>query len=567
MGEPPPGAGTRPVDGLPARARPGSGLSARAWRGVGLAVAVAALVAVAVAPVVELVRTVAGRGPAAVADAFGGAGSGRAAVNTLWTSVVVTPLALAAGTAAAFVTERSGARGRAALRLAVVGALLVPSFVAAQSWAAAYGPSGLLDDLVGVALPGTFGPIGVVLVLTTSAVPFAYLVVAAALRSGADPDLERAARASGATAWEAFRAVTLPLLRPALIAAGALVFVITVNAFGIPAILGLPGGFVTMTTRIYRDLSFAADPAAFDRVVVLATSLVALAVVTVAAADVAGTLPATRAGTPRGRRESRSGGSWLPTLAVAGFVAVTTGFPLAALTLRAVSRGVGVPPVPSNWTLGNFEEALTATVLTALRNSVLLAVAAATLACLLGAVLVAVRRQRGGRALGTAAILTFALPGSTLAVAVLLAYGQWLRDTLLLILIAYLAKFWALGHRTLAGSVDAIPPDLMRAARASGAGPVSTVRTVVAPLVRPALLAGWLLVALTAFHELTMSSLLYGPGTATLAVVILNAQQLGDATVTSALAVLLTGVVLVGVVPLLLVPRVRHALAGFSGGG
>lgn len=526
----------------------------------------AVLAAVALLPLVELLRTLAERGASAVTEAFAGAGTDRAALNTVWTAVLVTPLTVAAGTAAAVATERSGMPGRAVLRLAIVGALLVPSFVTAQSWAAAYGPAGLTDDLLGVALPGTFGAPGVVLVLVVSAVPFAYLVVAAALRAGADPDLERAARASGATRWQAFRTVTLPLLRPALVAAGALVFVLTVNAFGIPAILGLPGGFVTMTTRIYRDLSLAADPAAFDRVVVLATSLVALAVVTVAAADAFGAARATRTGAPRGSRGAPGGGSWWATVALAAFVTLATVLPLGALVLRAVTRGVGVPPVPANWTLGNFREALTGTAVGALRNSLVLAVVAATLVTLLGAVLVAVRRQRGGRALGTAAILTFALPGSTLAVAVLLAYGQWLRDTLVLILVAYVAKFWALGHRTLAGSVDAVPPDLVRAARVSGAGPVASVRTVVAPLVRPALVAGWVLVALTAFHELTMSSLLYGPGSATLAVVILNAQQLGDATVTSALAVLLTGVVLVGVAPLLVVPGVRRAVTGAGGG-
>ena len=137
----------------------------------------------------------------------------------------------------------------------------------------------------------------------------------------------------------------------------------------------------------------------------------------------------------------------------------------------------------------------------------------------------------------------------------MLAYGPWLRDTLLIILVAYLAKFWALGHRSIAGSADAIPPDLYRAARSGGAGPVTALRTVIVPLLLPAIAAAWAIVFLFAFHELTMSTLLYGPGSETLAVVILNLRQLGDVTVTSAMAVMLTALVIVAFVPVWVVRR------------
>jgi len=140
---------------------------------------------------------------------------------------------------------------------------------------------------------------------------------------------------------------------------------------------------------------------------------------------------------------------------------------------------------------------------------------------------------------------------------VLLAYGGWLRDTLAIILIAYVAKFWALGQRQVAGSLERLPADLVRAARASGAGPIDVFRSIAGPILRPALAAGWLIVFLFALHELTMSSLLYGPRTATLAVVVLNAQQLGDPTVSAALAVLLVALIGIVAVPLALVARRR----------
>ena len=219
--------------------------------------------------------------------------------------------------------------------------------------------------------------------------------------------------------------------------------------------------------------------------------------------------------------------------------------PLLALALSSITRAVGLPPLPEHWTLANYGAAMSGRTLTALGNSALLAVGGATAAVLLGALLVSLRAGRVRRGLSLAAALPFAVPGSALAAAVLLAYGPWLRGTLLLIAIAYVAKFWALGHRPLVGAADALAGAPLNAARASGASRLDALRSIVLPALRPALLGAWLAVFILALHELTMSSLLHGPGSQTLAVVILNLQQLGDVTTTSALAMLLTVVGLV----------------------
>nr|MBA2769567.1 ABC transporter permease subunit [Sporichthyaceae bacterium] len=247
--------------------------------------------------------------------------------------------------------------------------------------------------------------------------------------------------------------------------------------------------------------------------------------------------------------------AWGLAAALWAFLVVTVGVPLLALVLVALTRGVGVAPVPANWTLDNFAAVLDEHTYSALANSVLLAGAAATLVVLLGGLTAALARQRAGRALGTMVTMSFAVAGSALAVAVLVAYGRFLRDTLAIILVAYLAKFWALGHRPLAGAADRIPDDLVRAGRSSGGGAAVTVRTIVAPLLLPAVAGAWLLVFLFAVHELTISSLLYGPGDETLAVVILNRQELGDVAVTSALSVLLTLLIAAAGLLLLVVRR------------
>ncbi|MEK6720792.1 MAG: iron ABC transporter permease [Chloroflexota bacterium] len=523
-------------------------------RALGMLVTSAAFAALVAYPLARLTGTLGDLGPEAITRALAGAG-GRAVLTSIGLGVVVAVLVVVIGTTTALIGERASSRGRWLVRAGMVGPLFVPPFVAALGWAAAYGPRGLTDRWLGISLPGTYGLPGVITVLTVEAVPLAYLIVAAALAGRAEPDLERAARASGATSLDALRTVTLPLLRRPILGSGVLAFIMTLNAFGVPAVLGIPGGVSTITTRLYQDLAFSADPASFDRAVVLALILVAIAFVTVTASD------RLLGGHSSPRTAVTSSGPATPgrrsTVAVAAVmvgVIATAAVPFVALILVALTRAVGLPPTPENWTLANFAEVLDPRILGALARSVGLALAAATIVTVLGGIVVAVGR-RAGRVLGGVASIGFAVPGSTLALAVLIGYGGALRDTLLIILIVYLGKFWALGHRPIAGSVDRLPNDLLRAARASGARPRDVFRSIVLPLLRPAIIGAWLIVFLFGLHEVTMSSLLYGPGTDTLAVVTLNVQQLGDPTITAALAVALGLVVGVGAIPVLLVRR------------
>jgi iron(III) transport system permease protein len=132
-----------------------------------------------------------------------------------------------------------------------------------------------------------------------------------------------------------------------------------------------------------------------------------------------------------------------------------------------------------------------------------------------------------------------------------------------IILIAYLAKLWALAHRPVAGGLDRLPPEEVRAARSSGATLLAAVRTVALRPLAPVLLGGWLLVFVTALHEVTMSSLLYGPRSETLAVVVLNSQELGQIGSTAALSVLLALLLLL---PALALWPVLHRLRRVSHG-
>jgi iron(III) transport system permease protein len=517
-------------------------------------VAVAGVIVLLVGlPVALLVKTALEIGLPALADGLVSAAPQM--VNSAFTGTGATLLAVLLGTVFAVLTERLEFPGRRLLRLAILLGLIVPGYVAGIAWLRAYGPSGLVHRAFGLELPGLQGPLGVVLVLGIEAAPLVYLIVAAALASRAEPDLERAARASGASAWTAFRTVTLPLLWPAIGGAAAISFVLSITAFGAPAVLGIPTGFTTMTTRIYRDFAFSADPTSFGRAVGLA---VVLAIAASVAAALAGALlappSAQRSGAFGGsagvdRRRASAGSLVIGGLAWA-FVALGVLIPLAALVLTALTRAAGLAPTPDNWTVDNFSAVLDAHTVAALGNSIILSAAAAVgTVALAGIGLIAVS-GRTRRSVGALIGITFAIPGSTLAVGVLLAYGPLVRDTLAIILVAYVAKFWVLAYRPLSAALDGLAADMGRAARVSGASAWMQIRTITIPLLRPAIAASAVLVFLFGLHELTMSSLLYGPATATLAVVVLNLQQLGDPNVTAALAVLITLIVGLGSLPL-----------------
>lgn len=532
----------------------------------------AALAALVALPLLVLLRTALEEGLAPLLEALTSAWPSMAA--SAWTSLAATGLAVVVGTGFAVLTERSDVPGRLGLRLALLLAFILPGYVAAMGWLAAYGPGGVLDDVLGVAVPALVGPLGIILVLAAEAVPVAYLVAVAGLAGRAEPDTERAARISGAGPLETFRSVTLPLLAPVIGAAAAITFVLSLTAFGVPAVLGTPAGFHTMTTRIYRDLAFSSDPASFTRGVGLAIVLAISAVLVIALADrllerrhhdrsgaFAGPLGMAGRAAPGPLQDGARRGAFQPfyprhpraLVAAASawlLVLLALVLPLTALLLTALARAPGLDPVPASWTLDNFADVIDVRTVEALGNSLVLAGAAAAGVIGLAALAVLARRGRGAGPAGSLLGLTFALPGSTLAVAVLLAYGVALRDTLAIILVAYLAKFWALGMRPVAAGLDAIPPDAVRAARSSGAGPWTTTRTVLLPWLRPMLVAGGLIVFMFGLHEVTMSSLLYGPGSATLAVVVLNLQQYGDMGRTAALALLLTLLVALAGLPL-----------------
>ncbi len=530
----------------------------------GLVVVGAAVTVLVVVPVLRLAYVVWTESAGGVNEVWGRPGLGTAVANTVVLSVAVTVVAVPLGSLLALALRRADLPGKAWWRIAVILPVLVPQFVLGYSWTQAYSRAGFTDTLLGLPWAAVQGPWGVWAVLVVNTIPLAYVLTAVGLAVRAEPNLERAARASGATGAAALRHVTLPLLRPSMAAAAVLSFVLTMESFAIPQVMGTPAGFTTVTTLIYRDLSLGSDPATFVEALALALLLVVVTMIVVIPADLilGPRLRVSRMAITEGAPvvPARSRGGLAIATAIAVYLTVAVMLPLLALIMAAVTPAVGVSPTPDHWTLDNFRLVLNDRTYAALGRSVSLAFAAASILTVLGAAVAVLERRRSGRVLGTMVTVTLVLPGSTLAVALLITYGRWIGGTLTLILLAYLAKLWAFAHRPISGAVDRLPLGEMHAARASGAGPITTARTVALRPLAPALIGAWLICFITALHEVTMSSLLYGPGSDTLAVIVLNSQELGRIGPTAALSVLLTLLLLIPAVPgWMLIRRLRSA--------
>lgn len=496
-----------------------------------------------------------------LAAVLGDADIWRVLWNSVHVSVWATLLGGALGTVLAFLVARTDLPGQRIFRTALMLPYLIPPFIAALAWLALAGPVGFVNQLW-MAVTGAeeplfriYGAPGIILVLALAHYPLAYFTVLASLER-MDPALEEAARSSGASPARTARDVTLPLVAPAIGAGAILVFLRCMENFGIPAILGFPAKYFVLTTKIYATILD------FDRAhnLGLAATL-SLLLVAVAGGSIAlqrRILGGRAYGLTRavGQPPIFGLGQWRRTvgIAVTVFLLATSVAPLLAILLTALTRAYGMPFGWSNLGLQNFHTLFfkVPVVWRAMRNSLVLAASAATFAVVL-AILIAyvqVRTQvRGKGLLEALVILPFAVPGTVVALAMILAFlrpvlGLSLYNTIWIILVAYVARFLTLAVKPVAAAFTQVHVSLEEAARSSGASLSRSVRDITMPLIRPALVSGWFLAAVPAITELTLSVLLWSAGNETIGVMVFNMHEEGKVLLSSALAVVVMAVAL-----------------------
>jgi len=393
--------------------------------------------------------------------------------------------------------------------------------------------------------------------------PFVFLTVRSALES-ADPSLEDAARMSGAGTWRIVKDVALPLMRPAILSSGLLVFLATASAFGAPALIGNPAQIEFLSTRIFESLTSGLGgmgEASSLSCLLFAFVMLPLLLRTRRHAVLTG-----KTARPTVVRLGRWRAVVLAAVLLVVLVAVL--LPAFAVAGTAFLRIAGDFSV-SNLTLANFRLLATTDAGPAVWTSLGLAAGAALLCAVLGGLVawIAVKTRHRGRGLisGLAA-LPLATPGTVIALGLILLWtkpfglGFTLTNTVWILLIAYVAKYVALAARALGEGFGAVDDALPEAARVSGARGLFLLRTIWIPLILPSLMAAFFLVFMPAFSELTMSVLLVGPGIETVGTKMFELQEYEGPTAASVLATVVLALVVTSNLLLRWLSRGRYGI-------
>lgn len=514
------------------------------------------LAAFAVGPVLLLLARIGGTPGIALAELLEPAAR-EALVNSVVTSAGAAAVALLVGLPLSFLLYRTDLPGREALAALFTSTLAVPPFIWGMGWISLANPSaGLLNRLADTPWLDIYGRVGIAFVLGTSGMPLVLVAARAALLR-IDSALEEAARMCGASAWRAVATATLPLVLPAALSGAVLVFLFAASAFGVPYMLGTAAATPTpvLTTRIYAHVLLGGEQG-LGRALALAALLLVLATIVLGLSHVLGRAGRVRLAAGKGVRASpmRLGRARRPLLGLVALVAVVTVvLPLGAIAFTSVQRSFGAALGWDNLTMGHWESVLLSPRTgRAAANSLALAGAAGLAVCALGLGVALVRRRAGraGRLVELAAAWPYAVPGTVLAMALLVAYSlHWrlvvaervafvlaLANTSWLLLVAYGAKYLALGSRTLIESLEQLDPSLAEAARMSGAGPARAFADTVLPLLKPALAGAFVLTFMLCATELTMSVLLVPPGGDVLGTLLFELQTYADPAAASVLA-------------------------------
>lgn len=491
----------------------------------------------------------------------------RAALNTLVTVGLSTTSSLLLGTAFAFAVTRARVPGARLFSVVPLFLLLTPPFVSGLAFVLLLGRRGLLTyHLLGLET-SVYGLHGVWLAQTLSFFPVAYLVLRGAFLA-VDPTLEQAARGLGADRGQVLRSVTLPLVTPALLAAALFIAIGVLGDFGNPMLVG--GRFQVLATAVYTQLT---GWASFGTSAALGLVLLVPAVALFAAQQAVQAATRQRFATVGGR------GAGLPAPAVAGWLRWSL-FALCVLVTLFVLASQGVVFVGALTRLWGVDLAFTLEharyafgQVGGLGNSLRFASLAALL-CTALSLLVAYLVQRGGvparRGLDLATLLPAAVPGTLLGVAFVLAFnGPPLRltGTGLIIVVAMAISYLPVGYRICAAALEQLKPTLDESAANLGASRLVTLRTVVVPLLRNALLATFVFCFVQSVGTLSTVIFLVSFDTSLASVSILNLAEQGSWGRAAALASALVLVTVAALALLYLVAGRSVRLWGFSRAG
>jgi iron(III) transport system permease protein len=482
--------------------------------------------------------------------------------NSVIFSVGSSAIALVYGTMLAWLSERSDAPFRKLGYVSAYVSFAIPGIIKVVGWIMLLGPkAGILNAAV-VALTGSpllniFSLPGMILVESFLWIPVVFLLMATPFRS-MDPSLEEAATTAGSSGWQVFRKVTFPLAMPSVLAVLILTFIRSLEAFEIPALIGIPAGVEVLTTKIYLQIKGGLIPKYGEA---SAYSIMLIVLVAI------GLYPYYRITSKTYKFTTISGKAFRPNRIALGHWRWLGGclmlvlpllqcFPIVAIAWSSFLPFAQVPSrkALSLLTLNNYVTAFADSgIIRSILNSLTVSTTAATAAVAItffAAWLIVRASMKARWVLDQLAMLPLVFPGIVMGIAILKMYlilPVPVYGTIWILVLAFIARYLPYGIRFSHSALLGLHKELEEGALAAGASWFQMVRHVVVPLMMPALLAGWIYIFLITFKELSIALLLYSPGSQVVAVTIWELWDNGHVGELAAFSLVITvGTVIVG---------------------
>jgi iron(III) transport system permease protein len=477
-------------------------------------------------------------------------------LNSVYYAIGTCTLTFLIGTFLAWVSERTNTPFKKLFVVMSLIPFIIPGILSTISWILLLSPKiGLINIVVKELLRLESAPFnvysmwGMIFAEAIHLYPLVFLLMSAAFRN-MDTSLEEAALTAGSSTFQTFFKVTLPLMRPAMVSVLLINFIRGIEAFEVPALIGVPAKISVFTTKIF--LAIHQFPSDFGLAGAYAVTLLAISTI--------GVLIYGRITRKEDRYATVTGKGYRPRVIDLGnwkyltlgisflifFLAVI--LPVFVLLWSSFIPYYGVPSreLMEKMTFANYQYILNYPLaLTAFKNSFYLSVGSATLVMLLTSVIawITVKTKLPGREfLDTVTFIPIAMPGIVLGVSLIWVYLTLpipIYGTIWVLLLAYITKFMPYGIRAASASMIQINKELEEASLTAGGTWFQTFRKVVLPLLMPGFTAGWIYISIIALRELSTSILLYSYNSTVLSIMAFDLWEGGQYTYVCALGVLM----------------------------
>ena len=477
-------------------------------------------------------------------------------LNSVYYAIGTCALTFVIGTFLAWVSERTNTPLKKLFVVLSLIPFIIPGILSTISWILLLSPKiGLINIVVKAALGLETAPFnvysmwGMIWAESIHLYPLVFLLMSAAFRN-MDTSLEEAALTAGSSTFQTFYTVTLPLMRPAMVSVLLINFIRGIEAFEVPALIGVPAKISVFTTKIF--LAIHQFPSDFGLAGAYAVTLLAISTMGVL---IYGKMTrreeryATVTGKGyRPRVIDLGNWKWL-TLGISFLIfLLAVILPIFVLLWSSFIPYYGVPSweLVAKMTWANYIYIVNYPLAaTAFKNSFYLSVGSATLVMLLTSVIswITVKTKLPGRAfLDSMAFIPIAMPGIVLGVSLIWVYLTLpipIYGTIWVLLLAYMTKYIPYGIRAASASMIQINKELEEASLTAGGTWFQTFRKIILPLLMPGFTAGWIYISIIALRELSTSILLYSYNSTVLSIMAFDLWEGGQYTYVCALGVLM----------------------------